>query len=245
MDCRRASTALLAGCLFLAASSPTLAAEPPSPDALPRYDDPILIQAPVDPPEEPKNPPLRAVPHDGRGSLAAGGIVTLVGGATFVGGIVFGTNGDYGVLEVPPWIPLVVVGAAGTTTGMVLLGLGASKHRRYRQWEAQQTDAIPPQGYGLIGSGVALMGVGLFGIVFSGLIWSDQSPFPIYPERIPPAKAGVGLGVTALGVGTALLATGAVRNQRFGAWRKTQTVQLSPTLVPTRFGLHIGLAGRF
>ena len=42
-----------------------------------------------------------------------------------------------------------------------------------------------------------------------------------------------------------LLVTGAVRLKRFGAWRRARSVRLTPTLMPTRFALHVGLVGYF
>jgi hypothetical protein len=243
MDRSRALPALLAGCLMFAVSSPTFAAEPPG-DALPRYDDPVPVL--VDPPEGQDGPPLRAVPNDGRGMLAAGGILMTVGGSAVVTSIVLATDRNPDpVLGVPPWITFLVVGTVGTTVGSVLLGLGVSKHRAYRQWEAQQAETIPRQGHGLVGSGSILLGLGVFGTVVSGTVWASQTSLPFYPERIPPAQAGVGLGLTSIAVGTTLLVTGAVRNKRFGAWRRATSVALAPTLVPTRSGLHLGIVGRF
>jgi hypothetical protein len=239
MDCNRAS-ALLVGCLFIAASSPSFAAEPQSDGALPRYDDPVVAA--------PEKPPLRAVPNDGRGLLGAGGTVLTLGSISLVSGIVLLKTGDR-ESDSELW-PLVLVGAVGTATGSLLLGLGVPKHRKYRAWEAQQTDRIPRQGLGLIGCGTALMVTGVAGGLISGTIWESQTdPFDIWldpnPTRLAAAKVGVGLGVTSVAVGATLLATGAARGKRFAAWRKTQTVRIAPTLVPTRFGLHVGLVGRF
>ena len=242
MDCRRISTTLLAGCLTFAASSPSLAAEPESEtsdEALPRYDDPIPTT--IDPPEQ-------QVPNDGRGLLAAGGIVAIGGVASLVSGIVLITNGDSNTRS--DFWPLLVVGGVGTTAGGLLLGWGVPRHRAYRKWEAQQTDAVPRQGLGLLGAGTALMVSGMAGTVISGSIWAAQNDFErVYldpnPRRLAGAQVGVGLGLSTIAVGTALLATGVVRLKRFSAWRRARGVSVMPTLMPTRTGLHVGLVGRF
>jgi hypothetical protein len=239
VDRSRISTTLLAGCLTVAASSPALAAEPSSDQALPRYDDPVFT--PIDPPKP-------QVPNDGRGLLAAGGIVGIGGTVSLISGIVLITTGDSSTQS--DFWPLLVVGAVGTTAGSLLLGWGVPRHREYRKWEAQQTDAIPRQGLGLMGAGTALMVGGMAGTLISASIWSAQNdPLKIYldpnPRRLAGAKVGVGLGATSIALGAALLATGAVGLKRFGAWRRARSVHLTPTLMPTRHALHVGLVGHF
>jgi hypothetical protein len=232
---------VLAGGLPLAWAGPAFAREggpeplPVQPErALPRYDDPNLPVA-IDPVIDPKKPPLRKVPVDGRGRLAAGGL--LVGG----GAVALGSTIGLAVDGAPSkyWLPMLAGGLAGSTVGTVLIVWGHRGLRRYRVWAAGQTESIPPQGYGFVApAGILLVG-GTFLTIGGTLGWADIMRFP-KQYRLPAPATPMGVGIAAFATGVTLFVIGATRSHRFNKW-----LRLAPNFVPIRGGAYFGLTGRF
>lgn len=241
----------LGGCLTFAWACPVFAHDSgPEPDktpeaTLPRYDDPSLPAA-IDAAIEPETPPLRRVPMDGRGRLATGGL--LVGGgavalASTIGLAVDGAPAKY-------WGPMLAGGMAGAAVGSVLIVFGHRGLRRYRAWEASQTESIPPQGFGFVAPASVLLVGGVWLTTIGAMGWVDIMQFP-KQYALPAPATPLGVGIAAFVVGATMMGIGATRSRRFTKWRRdtsewwTAGMRLTPRFGPIRGGAQFGIAGWF
>jgi hypothetical protein len=140
-------------------------------------------------------------------------------------------------------------GIAGAAVGSLVLAFGHRSFRRYRQWEAGQTESIPPQGLGFVApAGVLLTGGTL--LTIGGVMgWIDITTF--HKQYALPAPATpFGVGIAAVVVGATLMGIGATRSARFNRWRRDTSeraarLQLTPSFGPIRRGAQFGISGRF
>jgi hypothetical protein len=237
---------VLGGCLTLA-WAPAFAGEGgPEPEpALPRYDDPS-IPVPIEAAIESKAPPLRPIPWDGRGRLATGGL--LVGGGAVALASTVGLAADGAPFKY--WGPMFAGGFVGAAVGSVLIVLGHRSLRRYRTWEAGQTESIPAQGYGFAAPAAVLLVGGTFLTLGGGLGWADIMQFRKQYALPAPATPFV-IGIAAFVTGATLMGIGSVRSNHFTKWRRATSgwwnagSSLTPSFGPMRGGAQLGLAGRF
>ncbi|KIG13229.1 hypothetical protein DB30_00452 [Enhygromyxa salina] len=270
-----------------ASATPEAASSEPAPPpervqpeaALPRFDDPTIPVAidPIDPIDpiglEPEPPPLRAIPFDGRGRLAIGGLLVGAGAATVASSIALEVDGA------PPkyWAPMMAAGIGGTIVGSVLIVVGRRKLRSYREWESSlprvnqsrkvsangrealaraensgQTESIPRQGLGLVAPACVLMIGGTILAVGGATLWQSQEfgvQFP-WDYSLPAPEAALGIGIGSFVVGATLMGIGATRSKRFTTWRQdtsnpTARLHLTPIFGPIRGGAQLGLFSRF
>lgn len=135
-------------------------------------------------------------------------------------------------------------GAAGLLVG------GVRRHLAYSRWKAEQTDAVPPQGGGLITSGAVLVPVGSTITAAAVALSFGYMINPEPDEVVPPLpRAVLGIGLGSIMLGTALLIVGMHRHDRFKEWRRGGLarvhVEMLPTFAPLPGGGQIGLVGRF
>ncbi|MCA9686596.1 MAG: hypothetical protein KC457_30805, partial [Myxococcales bacterium] len=135
------------------------AASTTAPGALPSYDTVGPAPAYDEPLGNADQPaPMRKVPGNGNGLLAASGLAFAGGATMFVGtGLMAGAG-----YSSSDWGATLGLGIVGTMAGGVLLGTGLRRKRRYRAWEAKQVDReqIPASGSGMIAPGAMLIVVG-------------------------------------------------------------------------------------
>lgn len=197
---------------------PALASEPPDPTAV-------------------EVAPSKRVPERGIGMMT-GGSYLLIGGTGLL------VLSSWMTAEQDPNLGAAVFGSAALmATGATFIALGHRRAARFQTWSAQQGLRPPPDGRGLLISGIVVGGGGLIGTLAGGLMLLGGC-------EACASNRGVWFGMagTAVAAGIGMVVGGAVLRKRDRAWRagvEQARTQLAPSFAFSPRGAHFGVALRF
>lgn len=197
------------------------------------------IAAASEPAPEPTATQRQSAPQSGRG-LMFGGSYMMAGGVALLITASYMT-----ATHTPDWAGAIVGSVALTGAGATFVWLGSRRARRLRAWSDETGLRPPPDGRGLLVSGLVLGGGGIVSMIAYGgltLGYCETNCFN------PNQDAWFGIAGTAVGAGLGMVIAGAVLGSRHRKWRAADTLtglSITPSFAFTPSAVQLGVAGRF